>query len=85
MAEAEAYLEDVMDKLLYRLSELVEVLGLSRARVYELLREGTLPKVVIGRSVRVPARALEEWVAAQLAASSGGSREPEHRPDGGNA
>ncbi len=54
-----------MDKLLLRPREVTELLGLSRSRVYELLCQGQLPSVRIGRSIRVPSRALTEWVEKQ--------------------
>jgi len=38
-------------------------LGLGRASVYRLLREGRLPAVRLGRVYRVPVRVLEEILA----------------------
>jgi len=52
-----------MEKLLYRPMEVTELLGLSRARVYELIASKELPCVRIGGSVRVPANALKQWIA----------------------
>ena len=37
-------------------------LGVSRARVYELCREGLLPNVVLGRSRRFSPREVVAWV-----------------------
>ncbi len=54
-----------MDKLLLRPREVTELLGLSRSRVYELLYQRQLPSVRIGRSIRIPVRALNEWVEQQ--------------------
>ncbi|MCP4610026.1 MAG: helix-turn-helix domain-containing protein [Planctomycetes bacterium] len=54
-----------MIKLLLRPAECCEALGISRSRIYELIASGELPSVRIGRSVRVPVRALEKWVAEQ--------------------
>jgi excisionase family DNA binding protein len=51
-----------MDKLLLRPIEAAELLGLGRAKTYELIRNGTLPSVRLGKSVRVPRRELEAWV-----------------------
>ncbi len=52
--------------LLLRLTEVAEQLGLGRSTVYQLLQRGDLPCVRIGRSVRVPADALAEWVRERV-------------------
>lgn len=46
-----------------KIAEVVELTGFSRAKVYRLLDEGTLPCVRVGRSVRVRYRSLMEWMA----------------------
>jgi len=51
-----------MDKLLLRPPEVAEALGIGRSKVYELLAQGTLPLVRVGRSIRVPAVELRQWV-----------------------
>ena len=51
-----------MDKLLIRPSEVADLLGLGRTKVYEMLASGELPSVRIGKSVRVPLGALRQWV-----------------------
>lgn len=75
-------------QILLRPEAAAQLLSLSRARIYELCRDGTLPVVRIGRSVRVPRDRLEAW-AAQLATD--GTTCAEHpdigkrRPRVGNA
>ena len=54
-----------MDPILLRPNEAGEVLGVSRARIYELLREGTLPSIKVGGRLRVPVEELREWVREQ--------------------
>jgi excisionase family DNA binding protein len=54
-----------MEQLLLRPVEAAEVLGLGRAKVYQLIRDGGLPSVRIGKSVRVPAERLRQWVERQ--------------------
>ena len=49
------------DRLL-KASELQAALGMSRAKIYRLMQDGTLPTVRIGGSIRVPRRALAEWI-----------------------
>jgi len=49
-------------KALLRIEAVAETLGISRARAYAMAADGRLPSVRIGRSRRVPARQLEEWI-----------------------
>jgi excisionase family DNA binding protein len=53
-----------MDKLLLRVEEAQDVLGLGRTKVYELVASGQLRSVHIGRSVRIPASALIDFAGA---------------------
>ncbi len=55
-------------RLLLRVDEAAAVLGISRSRAYELAAAGALPTIRIGRSRRVPARLLREWVHQQTVA-----------------
>jgi excisionase family DNA binding protein len=48
--------------LLLRAPEVASLLGISRARAYELVATGALPSIRIGRSVRIPREALETWI-----------------------
>jgi excisionase family DNA binding protein len=50
-------------KLLHTATEAATALGISRSRVYELMQGGDLEYVKIGRSRRIPADALEAFVA----------------------
>ena len=54
------------ERLLYRPAEVGELIGVSRARAYELIAAKTIPSIRIGSSIRVPADALRAWVARQL-------------------
>jgi excisionase family DNA binding protein len=54
-----------MDQMLLRIDDVGRALGLCRSAAYALCASGQLPVVRIGRSVRVPAQALREWVLAQ--------------------
>ena len=51
-------------KLLLTPEEAAELLGVGRSRVYDLMRTHLLQSVKIGRSRRVPAASLREYVAA---------------------
>ena len=45
-------------------AEVAGMTGISKARLYELVREGSIPHVRLGRAVRYPAPALREWIDA---------------------
>ncbi len=51
-----------MDKLLLKPMEVAETLGIGRSRMYEMLAIGEIPSVRIGKSIRIPVKALNEWV-----------------------
>ncbi len=51
-----------MERLLLRVDEAAEVAGISRSKAYELIASGAWPKVIVGKSVRVPLVGLREWV-----------------------
>ena len=51
-----------MEKLLFTIEEAAEVLSVSRSTVYDLVRMRLLDTVLIGRSRRVPASALQVLV-----------------------
>ena len=50
-------------KRLYRPAEAAESLGISRARLYQLMGSGELPSVKLGASRRVLAADLDAYVA----------------------
>lgn len=54
--------DDMNDKLLYRVTEVALVLGLSRAKVYQLIQSGALLSVKIDGSRRVRAADLRTYV-----------------------
>lgn len=53
-----------MERMLLTPEEAAEALGVGRTKVYELMAAGRLASVRIGRSRRVPTRALAELVDA---------------------
>lgn len=46
-------MEVSMDRLLLRVGEVAEIMGISRSTAYELIRRGVIPAARVGRSVRV--------------------------------
>ena len=66
---------------LLSVEQVAKILGTSKARIYELIRDDLLPAVRLGRQVRVADEFLEEWIAQGGQALPGGwRREP---PDEG--
>jgi len=47
-----------------------ELLNIGRTTGYQLLRTGEIRSIRIGRSIRIPLSALEEWLKKKLAESS---------------
>jgi excisionase family DNA binding protein len=48
-----------------KVPEIAEELRIARSRAYELVADGTIPAVRIGRSVRVSRKELERWLEQQ--------------------
>jgi excisionase family DNA binding protein len=55
-------MSNVGERLLLTPAEVAVRLGLSRSKVYRMIERGELPSLRIGRAVRVPCRAFEEWL-----------------------
>jgi excisionase family DNA binding protein len=52
-----------LQPLLLNIPQVMQLLGLSRSKVYKLIRLEGLPVVRFGRSVRVSPVALQRWLA----------------------
>jgi excisionase family DNA binding protein len=65
--------EQTDTKVLLSVSEAATALSLSRSLLYELLMRGEVPSIKIGRSRRVPVKALHDFVARQLSDTQGGN------------
>ena len=60
-------------RLLLRVDEAANALGVSRAFLYQLLAsDPSLPVVRMGRAVRIPAAALAQWAATKEESWAGG-------------
>jgi excisionase family DNA binding protein len=57
-------------KLLLNADEASEALSLSPRKIWELTRDGDLPSIRIGRSVRYDVEALREWIARKSQSGS---------------
>jgi excisionase family DNA binding protein len=59
------------NKLLFRVAEAADALGVSRSKAYELIKRGEIPAIRVGASTRIPVDWLREWIDRQLVASGG--------------
>jgi excisionase family DNA binding protein len=55
--------------LLLTVDEAAQLIRISRSKLYELLQRREIPSIAIGRSRRIPADGLRNWVTAQESAS----------------
>ena len=60
--ESSATSSDLTIPRLMRIPRVARILGVSTARAYQLVRDGSLPSVHLGRQVRVDADALKRWI-----------------------
>ncbi len=49
-------------RLLLRIPEAAETLGIGRTKIYELIAMGELPTIRVGRAVRISVSTLQKWV-----------------------
>jgi len=54
----------MMQEHLYTIKEVMKILSVSQATIYRLMYAGKLPRVKIGKSVRIPASAVEAVIRA---------------------
>jgi excisionase family DNA binding protein len=59
-----------MERLAYRVPEAAAVLGISRTKAYALIAARQLPVIRMGKSMRVPAEGLRDWVRRQTRPTS---------------
>ena len=52
--------------LLLSVAEAAKLLGIGRGLAYDLIAEGRLPSLRLGRRLLVPRFALEQWIAQEV-------------------
>ena len=62
MPRKEANPLPVRERLLVSTEDAASLLDLSYFTTSKLIREGVIPSMKIGKVIRVPLRALEEWI-----------------------
>lgn len=50
------------NRLLYKVREVAEMLGIGRSKAYELVRTGEIPSVRVGASLRVRGKDVQDYV-----------------------
>jgi excisionase family DNA binding protein len=55
------------DALFLKVEDAADRLSLGRAKTWQLVMSGEIPSLTIGRSRRIPAAALREWVERRQA------------------
>jgi prophage regulatory protein len=51
-----------MEKLLLKISDVAKVINIGRSLSYELVTQGQIPSIRVGRCLRVSSEALEQWI-----------------------
>ena len=51
-----------MEKLVYSIQEVAELLGISRSYAYEVVRNGTIPALVLGKKRVIPKEQFKRWI-----------------------
>lgn len=70
-----------VERISYTVEEAAAAIGIGRSLAYELIQDGTIPSVLLGRRRVIPRRLLEEWLeneanASQLAQPQGMVHDP---------
>jgi excisionase family DNA binding protein len=58
------------ERMLLRVEEVARMLGIGRSTVFEMIGRRELPVLRIGRLVRIPRHALDEWIAERTELSA---------------
>lgn len=53
-----------------KVTELAEALRVGRSAAYQLVREGEIRSIRVGRAIRIPAEALDEYLSGKKSAES---------------
>ena len=56
-----------LEKKLLSVDEAVVVTGIKRSRLYEMLTSGEIVSFTVGRSRKIPATAIDDFIAKKLA------------------
>lgn len=51
-----------MEKRIYTVADVAEVLQISKPKAYELAHRADFPKIMIGRAIRIPIESFNVWM-----------------------
>lgn len=51
-----------MEKLVYSIQEVGELLGISKSYAYQLVRDGTIPSIKLGTKNIIPKERFHDWL-----------------------
>ena len=51
-----------MDKIVYTIPEVAQLLGISRSYAYELVKRNEIPILKLGKRRMIPKQYLEHWI-----------------------
>lgn len=54
-----------MPKATFSVMETAEYIGIGRNKIYQLINEGVIPSVKIGRQFRLPIKAIDQWLETE--------------------
>lgn len=55
-----------MEKMVYSIQEVADLLGISKSYAYELVRNGTIPVLQLGRKRVIPKEKFNDWVNGKV-------------------
>ena len=55
-------MEVKLEKRTYNAVEVAAMLGISKSKVYDLIRQGVIPSLKLGSRVVIPKSKFDEWV-----------------------
>jgi excisionase family DNA binding protein len=61
-----------MERQFLTVAQVSYELGVTSNRVYQLIAEGEIPSIRLGRMIRIPRERWEEWIEAKKLQSVGG-------------
>lgn len=61
--------------MLLKVSDLAPLMGVSRSRIYQLIRVGALPATKVGGAIRIPRAAWLAWLDSQSEEAMEGLRQ----------
>lgn len=57
------------DRLVLSVTEAAELLGVGRNHLYDMVADGQIPHIRLGRLIKIPRSSLESWLLEQAARS----------------